>query len=188
MSTKTKQINSLGFGFVPEETQLHFLVEIPRGENKDIKIIERTKWNEGEQLVDYRYDKVKVLLTSQKWAKIKDTVSKEFNPRLKVKKYKKGVWITGKTPVHRLLGKELVLLAWVIADCDPSNIDSVLKNWLGLRPEERWWLYTMTNATSGEIDDNFGWRKAIRYALTENPVLDTKKRESLFFNLNEGDI
>lgn len=188
MSIKTKPSNSIGFGFVPEESQLHFLVEIPRGKDKDIRIFERSKWNDGEQVIDYRYDKVKVLLTPQKWEKIKEVFVKEFNPRLKTKKYKKGTWVAGKTPIHRLLGKEMVLLAWVIADCDPSNIGTAIKNWLGLRPEERWWLYTMTNATSGGVDDNFGWRKAIRYALTENPVLDNKKRESLFFNMNEDDI
>lgn len=187
-SNKNKKQNSIGFGFVPEESQLHFLVEIPRAKDKEVRIFERTKWLDGEQEIDYRHDKVKVLLPPAKWEKIKDTIAKEFNPRLKIKNYKAGAWVAGKTPVHRLLGKELVLIAWVIADCDPTNIDSALKNWLGLRPEERWWLYTMTNATSGNVDDNFGWRKAIRYALTENPVLDNKKRESLFFNMNEEDI
>ena len=188
MLSKTKQYNSIGFGFMPEESQLHFLVEIPRGKDKDIRVFERTKWNEGDQAINYQFDILKVLISPQKWDKIKETLSKEFNPRLKVKKYKAGKWVMGKIPIHRLLGKELVLIAWVIADCDPSNIDTALKNWLGLRPEERWWLYTMTNATSGGVDDNFGWRKAIRYALTENPVLDSKKRDSLFFNMNEDDI
>jgi hypothetical protein len=41
-------------------------------------------------------------------------------------------------------------------------------------PEERWWLYTMTNAATGHAVQgrNKGWRKAVRYALTENPVSD----------------
>jgi len=39
-------------------------------------------------------------------------------------------------------------------------------------PEERWWLYTMTAAASGDYVSGrgVGWRKAVRYALTENPV------------------
>ncbi len=188
MLTKTKRSTSIGYGFMPEESQLHFLVEISRSKDKDIKIFERARWEDGEVKIDYRHDTLKVLVAPHKWEKIKDTLHKEFNLRLGSKKYKSGSWIAGKNPVHRLLGKELVLLAWVVADCDPSNIDSALKNWLGLRPEERWWLYTMTNATSGGLEDNFGWRKAIRYALTENPVTDNKKRESLFFNLNEDEI
>jgi hypothetical protein len=32
----------------------------------------------------------------------------------------------------------------------------------------------MTNASSGGINDRRGWRKALRYALTENPVDETK--------------
>ena len=47
-----------------------------------------------------------------------------------------------------------------------------LRNWEALAPEERWWLYTMTNAATGHAINgrNRGWRKAVRYALTENPV------------------
>ena len=48
---------------------------------------------------------------------------------------------------------------------------SALKG-LGLVPEERWWLYTMTAAqTAHYAKHNVGWRRAIRYALTENPVV-----------------
>ena len=69
-----------------------------------------------------------------------------------------------------MFGKETLLLVWAIEDCDPSIIPVAIRNWLGLSPEERWWLFTMTNASSGGLNDKYGWRKAIRYALTENPV------------------
>jgi len=186
-SNKAKPHNSIGFGFEPSDSQLHFLVDIPKNKTKDVRIYECSKWDEESPKIDHRYDKLKVQISIGKWDKIKDTIRNEFNPRLRQKKYKSGRW-SSKTAVHRLLGKELVLLAWVIADCDPSVIDTALKNWLGLRPEERWWLYTMTNASSGGVDDNFGWRKAIRYALTENPVLDGKRRESIFFHVNDDEI
>ncbi|PIP40031.1 MAG: hypothetical protein COX19_06575, partial [Desulfobacterales bacterium CG23_combo_of_CG06-09_8_20_14_all_51_8] len=41
-----------------------------------------------------------------------------------------------------------------------------------LFPEERWWLYTQTAAATGHgvQDRGKGWRKAVRFALTENPV------------------
>src|SRR5260370_28220126 len=47
----------------------------------------------------------------------------------------------------------------------------MLANWMGLAPEERWWLYTTVNATSGhpEHGRDRGWRKAIKIALAENP-------------------
>jgi hypothetical protein len=41
-----------------------------------------------------------------------------------------------------------------------------------LKPEERWWLFTITNAATGHAVNGRGkgWRRALRYALTENPV------------------
>lgn len=53
-----------------------------------------------------------------------------------------------------------------------------MHNWLGLVPEERWWLYTMTNAATGHAikGRNKGWRKAVRFALTENPVVENALR------------
>jgi len=85
---------------------------------------------------------------------------------------KTGKWKPGLIPISRILGKELVLLAWAIEDSDPSLIPIAVKNWLGLAPEERWWLFTMTNAATGHAisGKSKGWRKAVRYALTENPV------------------
>ena len=80
----------------------------------------------------------------------------------------------------RLMGKEMVLLAWAIEDCDPSVIPTAIKNWLGLSQEERWWLFTMTNAATGGINDKRGWRKAVRYALSENPIEERNKQLNLF--------
>ena len=59
-------------------------------------------------------------------------------------------------------------------------IPTAIKNWLGLSPEERWWLFTMTNAATGGLKDKRGWRKAVRYALTENPVEETNRQMDLF--------
>ena len=53
----------------------------------------------------------------------------------------------------------------------------------GLSREERWWLFTMTNAVTGHADDKRGWRKAIRYALTENPIDDEKHKQLNIFDL-----
>ena len=66
----------------------------------------------------------------------------------------------------------LMVLAWAVEEADPGVIAQAVENWLGLKPEERWWLYTMTNAATGHAltGRGKGWRKALRYALTENPV------------------
>jgi len=61
-----------------------------------------------------------------------------------------------------------------LEDADPELSVAAVHNWLGLVPEERWWLYTMTNAATGHAVNgrNKGWRKAVRFALTENPVME----------------
>ena len=72
----------------------------------------------------------------------------------------------GDTPVDRLLGKELCVLAWAIERLEPEKISIAVRNWLALRPEERWWLFGMTAmATGGLHDADKGWRVALRYAL-----------------------
>ncbi|MDK2821470.1 MAG: hypothetical protein PWP31_1435 [Clostridia bacterium] len=174
--------NYYGFGFNPSESQHHFLVVIPRGQKGDVIIYERFQWQEGEenQTIDLRNDRPKVQLSKYKWKQIEDTLRVEFNERLKKDNILVGRWRIGQVPVQRLFGKEMVLLAWAIEDCDPSVIPTAIKNWKGLSPEERWWLFTMTNAATGHISDKRGWRKAIRYALTENPVEEANRQLNLF--------
>ena len=62
------------------------------------------------------------------------------------------------------------MLAWAIEGLDTEKIGTALRNWLSLRPEERWWLFGMTAATVGAPNDRGrGWRMALRYALGDTP-------------------
>src|SRR5262249_36513623 len=111
-------------------------------------------------------------LDRNRWLKVVDALEEEFNRRLRAAHMKATHFKAGDNPVARLLGKELVLLAWAVEDADPSLCSSAIQNCRGLAPEERWWLYTMTAAqTAHHTKHNIGWRKAVRYALTENPVV-----------------
>ena len=58
------------------------------------------------------------------------------------------------------------MLAWAIEDADPSTVPTAIANWQGLAPEERWWLYTMTAAATGNylVGRGRGWRKSLCYA------------------------
>lgn len=192
-----KKAEVLGFGFVPAEGQHHFLVTIPpAGKDDMIYISEHFEWDESEarrelNLALGRDDsKMRVLLPRMKWEAIANAAKAEFNQRLREQGLKTGQWKTGQVPVSRLFGKELVLLAWAIEDADPALILTAIKNWRGLAPEERWWLFTMTNAATGHAiaGRNRGWRKAVRYALTENPVSssDVESRPQLQFGLFEN--
>ncbi len=70
--------------------------------------------------------------------------------------------------MQRLLGKELLVLLWAIEQDGVSEEETAvaIRNWLGLKPEERWWLYTMTAAATGFAHQaGMGWRSALRNAL-----------------------
>lgn len=177
--------HSIGFGYIPEEVKHHFLIVIPNVKNEQVVVYERFVWNESEaQTSDTDYQNAKVFLDRHKWDLVKDAIQNELNNSLKSKKIKVGKFIQGDNPIERLLGKEVVLLLWAIEDSDPSLIPTAIKNWLGFSKEERWWLFTMTNATTGHADDKRGWRKAIRYAITENPIDDKESNQLSFFDLN----
>jgi len=75
-------------------------------------------------------------------------------------------------PVHPSLGKELCVLCWAVEEASPDDIPNALRNWEALAPEERWWLYTMTVATTGQaMQKGIGWRKALRAAIADNPFV-----------------
>ena len=166
-----------GFGFRPDESEHHFVVTVPGGARKDVLIAEHLSFEPdrrpaslpGMGAQDARY---RVMLARPKWDAIADPTRVEFNRRLKHQGLPPGRWKRGNNLVTRLLGKELTLLAWAVEDADPALIPAALRNWQGLAPEERWWLFTMTSAATGHAlhGRNKGWRKAVRFALTENPV------------------
>lgn len=169
---------ALGFGYFPEESKHHFLLVTPKSPNENVAVYERFEWDEAEeQSTGIVEENLKVTLDRHKWNLIKDPLTTAFNNRLKEKDITVGRFKIGHVPVERLLGKEMVLLMWAIEDSDPQLIPMALKNWMGLSREERWWLFTMANAITGHADDKRGWRKAIRYALTENPVDDEDKNQ-----------
>jgi len=167
-----------GFGFSPQESVHHFVVTIPASNREAVLISEHFTYDESEGRSAPTFEpgqidgKLRVILTREKWNAIADAVRVEFNQRLKKQGQKTGQWKTGANSISRLLGKELALLGWAVEDADPALIPTAIKNWLGLAPEERWWLFTMTNAATGHAvhGRGKGWRKAVRYALTENPI------------------
>jgi len=107
-----------------------------------------------------------VLLERPRWTAIRSEVQRAFNARLKVHGLKTSAWKVGENPVDRLLGKELCVLAWAVEDMQMEKIPVAVRNWLALRPEERWWLFGMTAMTTGRVTDGGkGWRLALRHAL-----------------------
>jgi hypothetical protein len=160
---------TIGFG-VPDTTDPHHMVvTIPRGRDEAVLIAEQFGVRAGVEGMPDVVDRVE--LSRGRWTAISEALRRAFNERLKEKGINTSKWTTGDNKVERLLGKELCVLAWAVEKAPEELIPVAITNWGGLRPEERWWLFTMTAAATGGIDDgDLGWRKALRFALTENPT------------------
>ncbi|MCH8487762.1 MAG: DUF3780 domain-containing protein [Candidatus Cyclonatronum sp.] len=172
-----KSDNIIDFGFQPAENSHHFLV-YQKTKKEDVFFFEEYSYTEKRSLNTLMLEahtmdsSCKCMLKAAKWDSVKDDIKSEFNRRLRSMDIRPSKWSAKETYLHRLLGKEMMVLVWAIEDADPNLISTAVHNWLGLRAEERWWLYTMANAATGHVikGRNKGWRKALRFALTENPV------------------
>lgn len=178
----TADAKLVGFG-APAEFGAHvFRVEIPlsRSESESIRIIEDYGFKGGEEGVPY--EEIRVILPRKIWTLISETARMDFNERLKARKILSARWQTGKNLLDRLLGKELCVLAWASEQAKPEEVPVIANQWGALRPEERWWLFSMTAIQGGGADDqDRGWRKALYYALSdgENTPHPKKRRRTL---------
>lgn len=174
MSDKPKAID---FG-APDVFGAHlFRVEIPAARDKVVVIIEDYGYRGQEGGIPR--DEERVLLKRSVWSGIADIARREFNDRLKAAKVLTGRWHTGTNLVDRLLGKELCVLAWAAETANDEQIPVICSKWAALRPEERWWLFSMTVAEAGLPNDTErGWRRALFYALSdgEKPAPGKKRR------------
>jgi hypothetical protein len=169
--TKRKSRATLGFGFDPTQSPHHFAVEFDRTTG-DATIEERFVWGpDQDDSEPAPAASVKATLDAYRWSRVAATVADVFNARLRTAHLGTATWLA-ESPLAPHLGKELTLLFWAVEDADPTLLPAMLANWVGLAPEERWWLYTTINATSGhpEHGRDRGWRKAIKIAFAENPV------------------
>lgn len=146
-----------------------FLVTIPKTIREDVSIYEvlgREPMPSETELAPETIRRAEV--PKAKWDAISGELRLEFNRRLKADRKKTGSWSQGLNGVHRLLGKELLVLVWAIEpqDITVEQCEVAIRNWLGLKPEERWWLYTMTAASTGLASQvGLGWRGALSKAL-----------------------
>lgn len=183
--------STLGFGVPASSDPHHFKVIIPKANSGKVEISEHLGMQaQSEELsvID------RVVLDRPSWSAIRAEVQRAFNARLKSYDLKPSSWKVGENVVDRLLGKELCVLAWAIEGMDVENISVAVRNWLALRPEERWWLFGMTAMSTGHKDDrDVGWRIALRHALgdivqTESLEKDRQVREvSPSYSLVQGE-
>lgn len=192
--SQARDLLASAFGFDPDGSAAHFLVNIPAGSTVSVDISEHLTWDPDRVAdsvhlgLEQQDGQVRCRLPRAKWNEIAEVLRAELNARLKKEGRRPGKWRAGYNAISRPLGKELTLLAWAVEDADPALIPTAIANWQGLQPEERWWLYTMTAAATGhcQAGRGRGWRKAVRFALTENPVTSRPTGEPIvpeFFRL-----
>ncbi|KZM50943.1 hypothetical protein OA90_07100 [Labrenzia sp. OB1] len=154
---------TLGFGVPATSDPHHFKVSIPPANSAKVQISEYL----GMQASSDEFAVMdRVVLDRPRWTAIRSEVQRAFNARLKAHGLKISAWKVGENPVDRLLGKELCVLAWAVEDLEMDQVPVAVRNWLALRPEERWWLFGMTAMATGTVKDaGRGWRLALRHAL-----------------------
>jgi hypothetical protein len=187
----------VGLGFLPVEARHGFLIQVPKGTGKNdyirisehrnvdlssydpgesVSVAESSQLEIGSTASPNSDPSLRVLIDRNRWLMLAPEFWEEANRRLRANglascKFQKNP--SKPIPVHPSLGKELCVLCWAVEEAQPDLIPNALLNWQNLAPEERWWLYTMTVATTGQAVQHRGqgWRKALRAALAENPFI-----------------
>ncbi len=183
----SEKLQFVDFG-APDKFGAHlFRIEIPAVRTDPVRIVEDYGYRGQEGGIPK--DEDRAILTRPVWAGIADIARREFNDRLKTAKVTTGRWHSGTNLVDRLLGKELCVLAWAAETANDDQLPVICSKWAALRPEERWWLFSMTVAEAGLPEDTQrGWRRALFFALSdgEKPPEGRKRRrpvESDLFSL-----
>ena len=160
----------VGLGFLPEEARHGFLIDIPQGTATNAVIcITEHRGNDLDSLgarataaPQPNDPGLRVVIDRARWLALAPAFWDEANRRLRANGLPVAKFIKNPSkplPVHPSLGKELCILCWAIEDASPDDIPNALHNWEALAPEERWWLYTMTVATTGQaMQKGIGWR------------------------------
>lgn len=171
----SETVKTIDFG-APETFGAHvFRIEIPAARSDPVRIIEDYGYRGLEGGVPR--DEERIILPRWIWSGISDTARREFNSRLKAAKMPAGRWHVGPNLVDRLLGKELCILAWAAETATAEQLPVICSKWAALRPEERWWLFTMTVAEAGLPEDTQrGWRRALFHALSDGEKGPPRKK------------
>ena len=146
-----------------------YLVGLTRGRDARALVFEVFGRPPAEQEADWAPETIlRCDVPRSVWDAVSGELRADFNRRLRLEDKQAGRWGAEETAVQRLFGKELLVLLWAIEapEVTAEEIAVAIRNWHGLKPEERWWLYTMTAAATGLAHQvSMGWRGALRQAL-----------------------
>lgn len=159
---------TVGFGVPDEVDPHHFTVVIPAARGDDVVVTENFGLSGGSNGLPDAVERCR--LPRVAWTAIADELKRVLNERLKEKGLGTSRWSSGTNRVERLLGREICVLAWSVEAAPLALVSTGIRSWGALKPEERWWLFSMAASLTGtSADTDIGWRKALRVALTETP-------------------
>src|SRR5271166_1310735 len=174
------KVQPVGFGASGQFGAHIFRVEIPASKSQAVRVVEDYGYRGSEGGIPREEERA--ILPRIVWSGISDAALRDFNDRLKAHNFPTGRWKAGLNLIDRLLGKELCVLAWAAESATEEQLPVICSKWSALRPEERWWLFSMTVAEAGLPGDaERGWRRALRAALSdgEKPPETRKRRRPI---------
>jgi hypothetical protein len=128
----------VGFGCPAVDWPHHIRVVIPAGRGDDIRLVEdfgilghsTGRPDELERCV----------ISRPRWNAMAETAKQDLNAKLREKALPTSRWQTGDNKVERILGTELLTLAWAVAAADEGDMTAVIATWVSLQSAERLWL------------------------------------------------
>ncbi len=129
---------TVGFGCPPLSAwPHHVVVSIPSGRGGDIHLLEDFGILEDAErgLATERCS-----IPRARWNQMAEASKAELNTRLREKGLATSRWQPGDNRVERVLGTELMTLAWAVVSADEASVPAVVTTWLSLTSSERLWL------------------------------------------------
>jgi len=161
---RSRTATTVGFGCPPlSDWPHHVVVSIPAGRGGDIRILE----NHGILGHDSQADDVeRCVVPRERWNSMADAAKAELNTRLREKSLPTSRWQPGDNRVERILGTELMTLAWAVAAAAEADVAAVVSAWVSLQPSERLWLAgrVLSNPSADVV------RKGVALLLSGGPV------------------
>lgn len=136
--TNARKAAVVGFGCPAVDWPHHIRVAIPAGRGDEIRLVEdfgilghsAGRTDELERCV----------IPRPRWNAMAETAKQDLNAKLREKGLPTGRWQPGDNKVERILGTELLTLAWAVAAADEGDVAAVIATWVSLQSAERLWL------------------------------------------------
>lgn len=128
----------VGFGCPAVDWPHHIQVVIPAGRNEDVRVIE--DFGILGHSVGRTEEMERCVIPRHRWNAMADVAKQELNARLRDKALPTGRWQSGANKVERILGTEVLTLAWAVTAADEGDVPAVVATWVSLQSSERLWL------------------------------------------------